>query len=804
MSDSSAGPLSESALRDSSAGFTAPSTTTEDRPVQVGNYRILELLGEGGMGEVYKAERREPMRQTVALKVVKLGMNSREIVGRFESERQALAMMEHPGIARVIDAGTTITGRPYFVMDFVAGKPITVFADENRLSIPERLKLFAQVCDAIAHAHTKAIIHRDIKPSNVLAYLQDGLAAVKVIDFGIAKALTANRLTDLTVNTGQGRAIGTYECMSPEQAEGSSDIDTRTDVYSLGVLLYELLTGAKPFDQSTMGATTDDEIRRIIREVEPPRPSTRLTALGADANALAERRQARLDTLASELRGELEWIPLKAMRKERMRRYSSALQLKEDIQNYLDGNPLLAGPESRSYRLKKYIRRHERGLLSGIAAALCLVGTAAYYVHSLRAEQAKTRVALAESERQRVESERQRAEAQKQAAIAVDSSNFLANILRNANPNRSLGPDVTVAQAIENAVKSLDEGSTKVEPITEAMIRFVTGTTLYSLGRYNDALPQLQKARELDVKYRSPGDPQIPVTLSDLANVLTNQRKIAEAEPLYREVLKIQEASLPPDSEPIASTLLHLATLLKEQKKFAEAEAMCMRSLEIRRKIFPENDPQIATSLNTLALMYWMQGKLDLAEPLVREALRMRQATLPANHPSVATSLLNLSVLLRDRGKFAEAEPIGRQALEIRRAVLPAGHPDISTTTDNVARIVQGLDRFDEAEALFRETIDIRKAALPAGDPRIAESIYRLAMLLGGQQRFADAEPLFREALQIQHARDPRAAPTTQTVAQLSALLEKTGRATEAAELRAEFASAQPTTRPVAAPATRP
>src|SRR4051812_11054813 len=303
----------------SARSATGPAAKMADAPKRIGPYHILELLGEGGMGEVYKAEQRTPIRRTVAIKIIKLGFDSREVVARFESERQAMARMDHPHIARVLDVGISDSGRPYFVMEYVPGKPITQFADDNRLAIKDRLLLFMQACEAISHAHTKAIIHRDVKSSNVLAYLQDGRPTVKVIDFGIAKALTGDRLTDATFNTGQGRIIGTYDSMSPEQADGSPDIDTRTDVYSLGVLLYELLAGAKPFDQATLARAADQEIRRIIREVEPARPSTRLTALGATAAKLAEVRQVKVEQLAQALRSELEWIPLMAMRKERQR-----------------------------------------------------------------------------------------------------------------------------------------------------------------------------------------------------------------------------------------------------------------------------------------------------------------------------------------------------------------------------------------------------------------------------------------------------------------------------------------------------
>ncbi len=789
MSEIPTNPVSDSVLADSSLGGATRAATTEQRPDNVGPYRILELLGEGGMGEVYKAERRQPIRQTVAVKIIKLGFNSREIVGRFESERQALAMMDHPGIARVLDAGTTITGRPYFVMDYVSGKPITMFCDEHKLPIDERLRLFGEACEAIFHAHTKAIIHRDIKPSNVLAYLQDGKPSVKVIDFGIAKALTSARLTDLTVNTASGQAIGTYDCMSPEQVDGSPDIDTRTDVYSLGVLLYELLTGAKPFDQSTNTGTSDAEMKRIIREVEPPRPSTRLTMLNAtEASALAERRQARLDALARQLRGELEWIPLKAMRKDRARRYESPLQLKHDIENYLEGKPLLAGPETKSYRFRKFIKRNQRGVVASAAMLLIVIVGVVLYIHNIRAEQARTKLALVESEAHRVE-------AQKQATIATDSNRFLANILANAQPNNSLGAPVTVVQAMERAAAALDSGSQKVEPVTEAMIRYVVGTTLRSLGRLDDGLPQLQRARELDRQARAPGDPQTRVTLTDLGELLTEQGKFDQAEPVYREALAISQKYLPPDDPEVAMCLSHLGAMYRQQGKFDQAEPMLRQVIDIRRKKLPPNDPEIASALNNLAAMYWNQGRLADAEPLARESLKMRQATLPAGHPNIAQSLSNLATLLRDQHKYVEAEPLCREALAMRRKALPPNHPDIAVVLHSLAWILNAQGKLDEAEPIAREALEIRRKALPAGHPHIATTCDDLAWVLVRQGKLEEAEPLFREALQIRTEKfGATAPPTTQVAGRLANLLDQTNRKEEAAALRAKLA---PSTRPV-------
>jgi WD40 repeat protein/serine/threonine protein kinase len=356
----------------------------------IGHYHILEKLSEGGFGTVYKAEQRHPIKRIVALKLIKLGFDTREVIARFNSERQALARMDHPNIARVFDAGTTDTGRPYFVMEYVAGRWITRFADENRLSIKQRLLLFVQVCDAITHAHQKALIHRDIKAGNVLAFMHDGNPTVKIIDFGIAKALTSDRLTDLTFNTAQGAAIGTYSTMSPEQAAGSPDIDTRTDVYSLGVLLYELLTGVEPFEPDMIAKASDVEVRQIIQDVEPPHPAARMIGMDkAAVSRAAELRGCDAETLVRQLSRELEWIPLTAMRKERERRYPSPQRLADDIQNYLQARPLIAAPENRAYRLRKWLRRHA-GVVAAVSSVILvlLMGIVATTIQSIRASRA--------------------------------------------------------------------------------------------------------------------------------------------------------------------------------------------------------------------------------------------------------------------------------------------------------------------------------------------------------------------------------------------------------------------------------
>jgi len=338
--------------------YPEDSKSSKTLPVIKG-YKIKSKLGEGGMGLVYLADQLEPIRRQVALKVIKPGMDSKKVISRFEAERQALALLDHPNIAHVYDAGTTDKGRPFFVMEYIKGVSITDYCDQQRLNIEKRLKLFMQVCDAIQHAHTKGIIHRDIKPSNIIVSSDNDKATPKVIDFGVAKA-TSQSLTEHTMFTEQGQLIGTPEYMSPEQTDiTSADIDIRTDIYSLGIVLYQLLTGALPFEPESLRAAGFAEIQRIIREVDPPKPSTKLSSLGQEANEVAKSRSTEIKTLSKRLFKELEWIPLMAIRKERDHRYQSATEFAEDIQNYLEGNPLKAGPESKAYKLKKYVRRNK-------------------------------------------------------------------------------------------------------------------------------------------------------------------------------------------------------------------------------------------------------------------------------------------------------------------------------------------------------------------------------------------------------------------------------------------------------------
>jgi non-specific serine/threonine protein kinase/serine/threonine-protein kinase len=618
----------------------------------IGPYRILRLLGEGGMGAVYEAEQEQPVRRRVAVKLIKIGMDTREVVARFESERQALALMDHPAIAKVFDAGSTPQGRPYFVMEYVTGIPITQYCDQHKLSTRERLDLFIRVCEGVQHAHQKAIIHRDLKPSNILVGEVDGKPMPRIIDFGVAKA-TSERLTAETLFTRVGAIIGTPGYMSPEQAESTGmDVDTRTDVYSLGVVLYELLVGARPLDFQKLSF---DEILRRVREEDAPRPSTRLRSLGDQSQIVAQNRGTDPARLARQLRGDLDLIALKALEKDRSQRYSTPLELAADIRRYLRNEPVLARPASATYRTRKYIRRHRIGVAvaAGLVAVLISFGVAQTF--ELR------RIT---SERDRATRERDRAARERDRADRI--ATFMTDMFNVSDPSIARANSVTAREILDKASREIDHGLSK-DPEIQAHMMYVMGDVYDNLGLYSQA--QLLFQRALDIRRRVLG-PQNPDTLTSM-----NQ----------------------------------LAWALQEQGHYLEAEKLDREVLDIRRRVLGPEHPSTLASMSHLAIDLDNVGRYPEAEELYRKTLDIQRRVMGGEHPGTLIAMNNLGWNLHAQGRYAEAEKLHRETLDIQGRVLGPEHMETLKTMNNVAWDLVAQGRYDEAEKLNGEVLDIRR-----------------------------------------------------------------------------------------------
>ncbi|MEW6745449.1 MAG: serine/threonine-protein kinase [Planctomycetota bacterium] len=567
----------------------------------IGPYRVLELLGEGGFGSVYRAEQAAPIRREVAVKVIKLGMDTKRVIERFELERETLAMMDHPSIAKVLDAGATESGRPYFVMELVRGVPITEYCDAARLPLRDRLELFTQGCHAVQHAHQKGIIHRDIKPSNVLVTLQDDTPVPKVIDFGIAKA-TGKREAETKLLTDYHFLIGTPEYMSPEQAGGGPfDVDTRTDIYSLGVLLYVLVAGTTPFDQETLRRAGYRDIQRIIREMPLPTPSQRASRLGPELETAASARRLAPQHLSKILRGDLDWIIMKALEKDRDRRYATAIDLATDIRRHLNDDPVEAGPPSAFYRIGKFVRRHRVGVLATtLAAAAVLAGLSLAAYGFVQATRAKTELKdqrdAAERARQGETAQREVAEnhavtAQREASRFAAANDYLQGMLAAVDPGNVQGNDVTVRFVLDEAARKLQEGSLADQPEVEASVRITIGQTYESLGLYEEAAVQLSRAEAV-------------------------RREHLGAE--HRNTLHARSL---------------LGVLHHRQGDYVTSERLLRETLEAQRRTLGEDDPETLFTMDGLAVALWRQGRNGEAELLHRQALERQRRVLGDEHP---------------------------------------------------------------------------------------------------------------------------------------------------------------------------
>jgi serine/threonine protein kinase/tetratricopeptide (TPR) repeat protein len=715
----------ETRIRESPTA-THPGGRPPDVPERIGAYRILEVLGEGGMGVVYHAEQTEPVSRRVALKIIKLGMETKEVVARFETERQALALMDHPSIARVYDAGATETGRPYFVMELVRGVPLTDYCDQAKLTTRERLRLFIEVCQAVQHAHQKGVIHRDLKPSNILVSLQDGKPVVKIIDFGIAKAMY-RRLTDQTLVTHIGDVIGTPAFMSPEQLEGTLlDVDTRADIYSLGVTLYLLLTGDLPFDLEQM-RKAGGFAAVYVREHEPPRPSARVTT-AKSPQAVAESRQTDVAHLRRALQGDLDWIVLKAMAKDRQRRYETANGLALDLERHLRDEPVTARPPSAAYRAGKFTRRHRAAVAFVAALAVTLVVFA---------------VATALQSR-RVVRERDRAEAEAKKAAAV--SQFLQETLGAADPWQS-GRDQSVREALRAAAEKV-EASFKDQPLVAAAVRRTIGLTYIGLGRYGEAEPLLRSALEVRTRERGPDHPEVAESLGDLSLVEERLSRFDESVALARQALAIRQKAGGEGAASAARASRRLGVALFFKGEYAESERLLRDALEIQSKSPTADAIERAGALSDLAQTLG-SGRQDApaAEKLLREALDIRRAKQGPDHPQTALALNDLAVSRFQQQDYQEAEALFREALAADEKSLGREHPETAAALENLGGVLLRTARYDEALALLDRVLAARKKGLGEDDLQVVRTLHNIAVVQTNAGRVAEAEATFAAVL---------------------------------------------------------
>ena len=692
-------------------GSTEPSPRTAslhiltERPGgQIGRYKLLSVLGEGGMGIVYLAEQKKPIRRQVALKVIKPGMDSKRVIARFEAERQALALLDHPNIAQIHDAGTTEAGRPYFVMEYVKGLPITDHCDHHKLTIEDRLILFRLVCLAVHHAHQKGIIHRDIKPSNILVSTEDDKATPKIIDFGVAKAIT-QPLTERTLATEESQLLGTPEYMSPEQADmASEDIDTRSDIYSLGVLLYVLLTGVLPFDSDTLREGGIEHILQIIRETDPKTPSTRLTKLGEEAKKVAESRRTEVATLAKKLHKELEWIPLKAMRKERSERYRSASELADDIENYLKGEPLIAGPPGTGYKLKKFVRRNSV-LVTGIAAVMAVLA-AGIVVSTIFA-----------------------IKAQRQAKISQAVNDFLKeDLIRSVDPHVALGREVTVRSWLDAASESV-ESRFENEPLVEASIRETLGNTYRNLGDFEAAERHLKRVVQIRRDESGEEHPQTIYATFRLCGALWEAGRIAEAHPLCLKTVERSKRVLGKEHRTTLRSMNILALVREALADHDGAEQLFREILVTSHKAFGQTDMITLLAVGNLAGVLRRAGRYEEAEPLYLKALELRRQVLGEDHPYAIDSLRGLGLLRAEQERYEEAEKLLTESLERRRRVQGREHKRTIKNMVRLGWVYTEQQRYNEAEALLLDAFELSYRVLGPLDQVTIESIGKIVDL---------------------------------------------------------------------------
>ncbi|MCI0693442.1 serine/threonine-protein kinase [candidate division KSB1 bacterium] len=719
----------------------------------IGAYRVIRQIGAGGMGNVYLAERADgQFEQKVALKHIKLGLGSVEILKRFQSERQILARLQHQNIARLLDGGLTADGRPFFTMEFVEGKPIDQYCDHRRLSVDERLELFRTVCATVQYAHRNLVVHRDLKPSNILV-TEDG--AVKLLDFGIAKLLSAgDEAPSPTTLTQLGQRVMTPEYASPEQVRGEPII-TASDVYSLGVILYELLSGHRPYQLANRSPA---EVEKLINTTEPKKPSTVVSQRDdtAPVEAISLARSTQPEKLRRQLAGDLDNICLMALRKEPERRYHSVEQLLQDVTRHLQRLPVSARPSTLAYRAQKFVQRHKIGVAMTTAIVFLISGLIGFYTWRLANE---------------------RDRAQLEAKKAAQVSAFLADLFKVSDPSEARGRTITARELLDRGAQRL-ANELADQPEVQAQMMEVTGTVYQSLAQLDSASALLEKS--LAIRRKLPGNVQADIarTLWVLGKVKVEQGDYNAADSLQRLSLNMRRDLFGNQNEEVAESLSSLGKIMYQKGRYAEAETLDLEALAIRRALFGEFHPGVALNLDDLGWLMYERGRYDAADSLHRQALAIRQELFGAENLEVAESLNNLGGALYAKGDYENAEPLIREALAIRRKLLGDDHPQTTFNLTNLAVLLEAKHAYDEAENLYRDILAKHQRKLGEEHPVIADDLTDIGRVLTAKRNYEQAEPYFRQAVALHRKlRGPEHWLVAYTLNSLAGLLYEKGQA---------------------------
>ena len=700
------------------------SSGSEDaHPDRIGPYRILDVLGEGGMAIVYLAEQTEPVKRQVALKIIKPGMDSKQVVGRFESERQALAVLDHPNIATVFDGGIADNGRPWFAMELVRGVPITDYCDQHRLTTRERIELFRDVCVAVQHAHHKGLIHRDLKPTNLLVGVVDEKPQVKIIDFGIAKA-TSTTLTDQTLFTKIGQVIGTPQYMSPEQANITGlDVDSRTDIYSLGVVLYEILVGALPLNLAAIG---EQAIKHALLEVDPPRPSTRITELGDTIDEVARARRTSVDSLRRQLSGDLDWVVMRAIEKDRTRRYETANALAMDCVRYLKRQPVVARPPSAAYVVRRFVQRNRVMVVAACIAMIAVIGGAvAATLGLIRATEAE-QVALRE------------------AAVANRVSEFLTELFQVSDPSEARGNSITAREILDRGADSIEEGLGD-QPDVQAALMSTMGQVYQNLGLMQDAERLLERALDLRRGQSGIGSKPFADVLQQLAQLNIYQQDLENAETYNVEALRILRALYGDLHENIGRGLTGLATIEYYRGNYQEAANLFADALEVFSQTVAEDHPDLIDTTGSLAVLHSRLGDYEESVRLSKIALDLKRRKFGDDHPDVAVLMGNIAINLKNQGKTEEAREYYLQSLEMQQRQLGT-HRLVANTMNNIGMFMLESNELDGAEQMFLDAIEMWSETLGPDNSKVFIGKSNLGQLYLAMNELEKAESQFLEA----------------------------------------------------------